>query len=81
MPNPIAPHVGMIVVYHPGDVLDEAKPSGWPAVVTHVHDENTVNLNVFQDGEAPTIADAWPTSVPYFEPEMTGPRWESAGLL
>lgn len=49
------PTIGRIVHYWPGNLDDRAPKKGqpYPAVITHVHSDDCVNLTVFNDNSFP----------------------------
>ena len=61
------PSVGRIVLYTPPDESGPAsvKSQSYPAVITHVWSDWTVNLHVIQDGSFPLNTTVIPTSVSY----------------
>lgn len=63
------PSIGRDVWYFPGikDEAAEGKGQPWPAKITHVFDDGTVNLHVFDDGSYP-MRKRLPTNVTLFDP-------------
>lgn len=68
------PSIGRIVHYTPPEAtaIDKATKEGggqpFPAIITHVNDDGTPNLHVFNDGEFGLRGTNTPTHVPEFDP-------------
>lgn len=68
------PSVGRVVHYTPSQHIEPNKKQPFPAIITHVHDDGTVNLDVFKDAHYPNAAGAQPHVPHRGTPETGGAR-------
>ena len=67
------PSVGRMVHYYPAEKQGEPRGKAfWPATITHVNNDGSVNLSVCQDG-AFRLTDLLPTGVGFFGPDAAIP--------